>query len=458
MKLSAWRENGRRYVKVSGKLPAWARQLPNDKGVFEATHDVLKAIRLNVKAYRPALSGGRTSVGFGDRTGCATPGHLSSLKGTNFFPILAQQSIREMTRTGRSPDDVMDDAVFGAIQAGWTRGFGADADHLKTAEDIDRTAAAGFTLFTLDVGEHIGKGVATMPLPELQKSAAGNPDLPRWKKSYLGKTFLGVTYDERTLLETVVKYGRAVQKAAELAKHARKVAKPCEIEMSVDETNEDTTEADHIFVAKELKARGVKIAAIAPKFVGSFEKGIDYKGDLADFEASLKRHAAIAKASGGHKISVHSGSDKFSLYPIVARACKGRFHLKTAGTSWLEALRAVCRKDPALFREICDLARARYEEDRKSYHISGRVEDVPPPAELRDAELEDAYLEDLGGRQILHVTYGSVFQSPLKARLFDVLLREEAEHWACVGKHLRRHVDGLRGKPTKAARELLSRS
>jgi tagaturonate epimerase len=193
--------------------------------------------------------------------------------------------------------------------------------------------------------------------------------------------------------------------------------------------------------------------------VGSFEKGIDYKGDLAEFEASLKRHAAIAKALGGHKISVHSGSDKFSLYPIVAKACKGRFHLKTAGTSWLEALRCVCRKDPALFREICDLARARYEEDRKSYHISGRVEDVPAPLALQDGQLEAAYLEDLGGRQILHVTYGSVFQSPLKARLFDVLLREEAEHWRCVGHHLRRHVEPLAGKrPTKAVRELLSRT
>ncbi len=445
MKLTAFRRDGRRYVRIRGKLPAWAAKLPNEKGVFEATHALLQAIRLKLKAYAPALSGNKTSVGFGDRTGCATPGHLSSLKGTKFFPVLAQQSIREMTRTGRSPDDVMDDAVFGAIQAGWTKGFGADADHLKTAEDIDRTAAAGFVLFTLDVGEHIGKGVAAMSGGDLQATAAQNPDFARWRKSYLGKTFLGVTYDERTLLETVVKYGRAVQKAAELAKHARKVAKPCEIEMSVDETNEDTTEADHIFVAKELRRRGVKIAAIAPKFVGSFEKGVDYKGDLAAFEASLKRHAAIAKATGGHKISVHSGSDKFSIYPIVAKACKGRFHLKTAGTSWLEALRPVCRKDVALFREICDLARARYAEDRQSYHISGRVEDVPPPAGLDAAALEAAYLDDPGGRQILHVTYGSVFQSPLKARLFEVLVREEAEHWACVGKHLRRHVAPLAG-------------
>jgi hypothetical protein len=224
--------------------------------------------------------------------------------------------------------------------------------------------------------------------------------------------------------------------------------------MSVDETNEDTTEADHVFVARELKARGVKLAAIAPKFLGSFEKGIEYKGDRAAFEASLKRHAAIAKAMGGHKISVHSGSDKFSLYPAIARDCKGRFHLKTAGTSWLEALRAVCRTDPALFREVADLARERYGADRASYHISGKVEDVPAPKDLRGAELEAAYFDTVAGRQILHVTYGSVFQSPLKARVFEALIADEKTHHACVAAHLGNHVAPLAGKPSKAPKKL----
>ncbi|HYE97699.1 MAG TPA: tagaturonate epimerase family protein, partial [Planctomycetota bacterium] len=141
----------------------------------------------------------------------------------------------------------------------------------------------------------------------------------------------------------------------------------------------------------------------------------------------------------------------------VAKHARGRFHLKTAGTSWLEALRAVVRLDPALFREVVDLARGRYETDRASYHISGRLEDVPPPSALPDAELETAYLESAGGRQILHVTYGSVFQSALRARVFDVLARGEAEHHACVQRHLRRHVAplaGLRDEPGPARRAL----
>ena len=460
------------------KPPAWAAalgRLPKSEHPlkefmvwsFDATHDVLRALRTSLPFLAPRPSGRHASVGFGDRTGLATPGHAASLAGTKLFPIFAQQSIREMTRTGRSPDEVMDDAVFGALQAGWIRGFGADADHLKTPEDVARTAAAGFVLFTLDVGDHIGKDVAAMDDATLaaaaQRVLAEVPGAAGWPKAYLGRTFrfpgFKVGFDDRTFRETVVKYGRAVAKAAELAEAARRACgkAPCEIEMSVDETSEDTTEADHVFVARELKARGVRIAAIAPKFVGSFEKGIEYKGDLGGFVAAFRRHAAIAKALGGHKLSVHSGSDKFALYPFVAKHARGRFHLKTAGTSWLEALRAVVRLDPALFREVVDLARGRYETDRASYHISGRLEDVPPPSALPDAELETAYLESAGGRQILHVTYGSVFQSALRARVFDVLVRGEAEHHACVQRHLRRHVAplaGLRDEPGPARRAL----
>jgi sugar phosphate isomerase/epimerase len=460
--LLAGRRNGRRVVGVGfpSTPPRWAVPLDaTDRAThslkeavvwtLDATHEVLKGLRLAFPFLSPSLSGGRPSVGFGDRTGLATPGHVRALGRSKFLPIFAQQSIREMTRTARTPDQVMDDAVFGVLQAGWLGGWGADADHLKLPEDVERTARAGFVLFTLDVGEHIGKDVAKRTDAELAAAVAEIPGSGRWMREYLGKTFrfpgFAVTFAERTLRETIVKYGRAVLQAALLADRAKSArgTDPCEIEMSVDETHEDTTEADHVFVARELRERGVRMAAIAPKFIGDFEKGIDYRGDRKAFEASIARHAAIAKALGGHKLSVHSGSDKFSLYPAVARATKGRFHLKTAGTSWLEALRAVCRKEPALFREIADFARGRYEQDRATYFISGRVEDVPPPGDLADRDLERVYLDEDAGRQILHVTYGSVFQSPLKPRLFEVLVREEEEYARCVARHLGRHVAGL---------------
>src|SRR5436305_3152368 len=97
------------------------------------------------------------SFGFGDRIGLATPGHVEAMRraGAGIEPIFPQQSIREMARTGRSPKQVMDDAVNGMRQAGWTGRTGADADHLKTAEDVDATAAVGFTFFTIDPSDHV---------------------------------------------------------------------------------------------------------------------------------------------------------------------------------------------------------------------------------------------------------------------------------------------------------------
>src|SRR5947209_5044708 len=92
------------------------------------------------------------SFGFGDRLGLATPGHVTAIRerGGPIQPIFAQQSIREMARTHRTPGQVMDDALHGAMSAGYNGKRGADADHLKTPEDVDRTAAAGFVFFTID--------------------------------------------------------------------------------------------------------------------------------------------------------------------------------------------------------------------------------------------------------------------------------------------------------------------
>ena len=94
----------------------------------------------------------------------------------------------------------------------------------------------------------------------------------------------------------------------------------------------------------------MKLVSLAPRYIGDFEKGVDYKGDVAALERSLRDHAAIAEMLGPYKLSLHSGSDKLSIYPALARATKGRFHVKTAGTSYLEALRVVARHDAGLFR------------------------------------------------------------------------------------------------------------
>src|SRR5678816_1328531 len=110
-----------------------------------------------------------------------------------------------------------------------------------------------------------------------------------------------------------------------------------------------TSIAEHLFFALELKRRNVpNVVSLAPRFIGEFEKGIDFKGDLKAFEKSLIQHVEVAKAYGPYKISVHSGSDKFTVYPIIGRVCGELVHLKTAGTSYLEALRVASRTAPEL--------------------------------------------------------------------------------------------------------------
>jgi hypothetical protein len=456
----------------SAARPAWTnairgRELAVDGTTLvlaEADHAAILAFQAALPHLRARSSGGCASVGFGDRTGLASPGHLRSLGRSGFFPVLAQQSVREMTRTQRSADDVMDAAVFGVLQAGWTAGFGADADHLKTAEDIERCARAGFVMFTLDAADCIEEKAAGLSDADLdaafRKALAEVPGAADWPRRYEGRVFrpargLSLKLEGRAFREAVVKYARAIARWAELEKAARKATRgrDCEIEVSGDETSVPTTLEEHFFIVHELQERGVRLDSLAPRFIGDFEKGVDYIGDLAAFSRSLDRHALLARTLGGYKISVHSGSDKFSLYPAVARATRGRFHLKTAGTSWLEALRAVARRDVPLFRELVDLSRERFAQDSASYFISGRPEHVPAPKDLKDADLERHYLDGNAGRQVLHVTYGSVL-GRFRDRILDLLAREEETYFQCLDAHLGRHVKGLRAKKAPASRRL----
>src|SRR3569623_233438 len=112
----------------------------------------------------------RPSFGFGDRIGLATPGHVEAMRraGAGIEPIFPQQSIREMARTRRTPRQVMDAAIRGMRRAGWTGITGADADHLKTAQDVDATAAVGFTFFTIDPSDHVDRHADDYDEPTLR--------------------------------------------------------------------------------------------------------------------------------------------------------------------------------------------------------------------------------------------------------------------------------------------------
>ena len=379
----------------------------------------------------PQPLGLKKSFGFGDRLGLATPGHFAAFKKFNFAPIFAQQSIREMERTQRTPQEVMAAAQNAVTQLGYPGAWGADADHMKLPEHADRTAAAGFCFFTIDPSEHVGKGALTGELESL----------------YLGKKFaVGGTFDRAGLYGAARKYGRALEHIRHLGWHINRVmaGRPFEIEISVDETDVPTSVLEHLFIALELRRNQVpNVVSLAPRFVGEFEKGIDYKGDIQQFTVALEQHVAIAKEYGPYKLSVHSGSDKFSVYPIFGRLCGELLHVKTAGTSYLEALRVVARTEPKLFAEIIEFCRGRFDTDRRSYHISATTTQVAGLPKYTSKD-EAVYLDEVAGRQLLHVTFGSVLTNPqFKPRILETLNNHADLHAELLEQHFTKHLSLL---------------
>lgn len=452
-----------RRIKVTAQSPTAVRDF--EGAAAEASGGVVlegplsptnaAAVRMHVPSLRPQLLGTRTSAGVGDRLGLATPGHVHAFRdfGTGIIPVFAQQSIREMDRLGRSPQQVLDDATFGVLQAGWDRALGADADHLKSTAEIDRCLAAGFTSFTLDPGEHVRhvqvdaleRALADLPWAELED----DPDsLRRRYADYsldVGDHVLRLS--EEDVRQAAAKYGAAVAYTVSMYRHLLENAKyPVEVEVSVDETDDVTTLAEHVYMATEMKRLGMEWVSFAPRYVGSFEKGVDYIGDKQVLFKSLVNHTHIARAFGPYKISLHSGSDKFSIYDLAAQATDGLVHLKTSGTSYLVAVDIAARFAPSLFREIYEVSREAYRGARASYQVSARLDRTPAPESVPDDKLYEL-LTSFDSRQILHVGYGAVLRtadehepSEISYALRQLLTTQfeayEKEMTAHIGRHL----------------------
>ena len=409
---------------------------------------------------KPMPLGLTNSFGFGDRLGLANAGHIRALKGYEFGPIFAQQSIRELTRTQRTAEDVLDAAVWAVFQEGFTSGFGADADHLKTKEDIDRLVAAGFPTFTFDPGEYVNNDADILSEADLKKKALEipwgklNDNLPDLIARYENKNFeIGKDFVIQPslidVLKAAVKYNGAVLHISSLYNHlASKLPKgKFEVEVSVDETDSVTTPFEHFYIASELMRLNVDFVSLAPRFIGDFEKGIDYKGDLNLFKNEYEKHARIAKHFGSYKISLHSGSDKFSAYKVIGSLNIGFTHVKTAGTSYLEALKVVAIKEPELFRGILDFAASLYDVEKKSYHVSADMKRIKSGKDYKDEELEGLFNSN-DARQALHVTYGRVLTEKdgsgkylFRDKIYKCLIENEDLHYEILIKHFRRHMD-----------------
>jgi len=335
------------------------------------------------------------------------------------------KSNREHETVGSEPVTVQSAAQRAVAELGWTRPFYSDADHI-TLRTVDRFLSSS-DFYTLDVADYIGQPADGA---EIASFVAKHPELQK-RIDLLGDAgFLQLSASDVELY--AAKYLSAAKAAAEIYRHILKAKGESRFitEVSMDETDAPQTPGELLIILAALADEKIPLQTIAPKFTGRFNKGVDYVGDVAQFDREFRGDVAViahaVKAYGmasNLKLSVHSGSDKFSIFPVIRRAVTdfgAGVHLKTAGTTWLEELIGLAEAGGSgleLAKQIYAQAYLRREELCKPYAavIDIDVAKLPVPTEvqgwsslqftsaLRHDQANPAYNRSL--RQLLHVGY-----------------------------------------------------
>jgi hypothetical protein len=387
-------------------------------------------------------------MGIGDRFAHQGRAQLAAFvrakqAGVDVAPVW-NKSNREHNIVHSEPDSVRAEADEATRALGWKSPYFVDADHigLKT---VDRFVAAS-DFFTLDVADFIAKpagGDDIRAFVAAHAKYAGSLKVPGIDAA------LDVT---TTRLEQIArKYLFAAQEAGRIYRHvaAAKGEGAFVAEVSMDETDEPQAPVELLFILAAIAAERIPIQTIAPKFTGRFNKGVDYVGDLRRFEREFNDDLCViafaVKEFGlpaNLKLSVHSGSDKFSIYPILRRAVRKHgagLHLKTAGTTWLEELIGLASaggEGLAIAREVYAQALGRFDELTAPYATVIDVDKSKLPtaadangwtgeqfaAALRHDPSNRAYNPSF--RQLLHVAFKVAAQ--MGPRYTDALKAFEA--------------------------------
>ena len=416
--------------------------------VCDMDHHNALALRALAPRTAPSVLTGPRSFGFGDRIGgeaAATSFHLAACSGYDLAPVPAQQSVRENTQTGRCFADVLDDATWAVLETGFDTAWGADADHLKEISDLEEAARAGFTFYTIDPSDALD--AAHYDDEELAERLARLVPADSERNALVSRYERHVDGDTRAVVRSLVTHLPAVRFAVTAYRRLEELlgADGFAFELSVDETDIPTTILDHRIVAEELAREDVRLYSLAPRYVGSFEKGIDFVGDVDEFRRSLAGHASLARELGDYRLSLHSGSDKFSIYPAFGEITDGRFHVKTAGTSFLEAVKTIAAADTGLYRDILALAIDTFHDNASHYQISADVSLVPDPATLETGTALDLLTNDTNTRQVIHIAYGVIldrFDAPFRA----ALATERDRYGGYLLAHLGHHLELLTGR------------
>jgi tagaturonate epimerase len=290
---------------------------------------------------------GKYSFGLGDRFGHQGAAQLKAIiaaaeKGIDITPVW-NKSNREHNTIGTQPADVRIEADQVTKSAGFTKPYFVDADHINL-ETVDRFIASS-DFFTIDVASYIGKKADE---EEIREFLSGIEKYSSGLK--IGGTGLSFETSGSQSREIAEKYLFAASMAGKIYRKIEKIKGIDNFitEVSMDEVARPQTPVELFFILKMLASESIPVQTIAPKFSGRFNKGVDYAGDpllfAREFESDLSVIDYAVKEFGlpeNLKMSIHSGSDKFAIYPhiysIIKKSGKG-IHLKTAGTTWLEEI------------------------------------------------------------------------------------------------------------------------
>jgi hypothetical protein len=287
------------------------------------------------------------SLGVGDRFAHQAHAQLRACEwiakdGFEVIPVW-NKSNREHSFIGSEPHSVLDAAKRAISDAKWTKGWHVDADHIRL-ETVDRFLAPS-DFFTIDVADSIGKEASSN---DVDAFVARHPELIG--KVSLARIDTPFTISESDVRAVAKQYLSATQEAGAIYRYiaSKKGEENFIAEVSMDETDSPQTPPELLIILAALADQKIRLQTIAPKFTGRFNKGVDYVGDLPKFAKEFHDDLAVVdfavKTYGlpdNLKLSVHSGSDKFSLYPIIRQTLPvfgAGLHVKTAGTTWLEEL------------------------------------------------------------------------------------------------------------------------
>jgi hypothetical protein len=369
------------------------------------------------------------SIGTGDRFAHQAEAQLRACveaerRGIEVTPVW-NKSFREHGIVGSKPESVRAAADAAVRVLGWTRPYRVDADHINL-ETVDGFLAAS-DFFTIDVASAIGQPVEGA---EVEAFLARHEELTR--PVQVAGLDAPLAMDRATTMRTAAKYLAAVRQAGRIYRRIEeaKGAGQFITEVSMDETDFPQTPPELLVILAAIADEGIPAQTIAPKFTGRFNKGVDFVGDAAGFEKEFSEDVAvIAHAAqayplpGNLKLSVHSGSDKFSIYGPIRRTLErtgAGVHLKTAGTTWLEELIGLAEaggEGLALAQEVYAEAFGHQEELCAPYAtvIDIDAARLPSPGEvlawtseqyvraLRHEQSDELYNPHL--RQLLHVGY-----------------------------------------------------